>query len=152
MNENEICVRPMRVGEEPFWGELRTALWPHCTAEDNQRDIADFRSGKSGVCVVFLAVSGDFRIGFAEIAERSVVDGADRDPAVYLEGWYVDPAFRRCGIGAKLVSAAADWAREQGYSCFGSDVELDNLASQRAHAALGFAEIGRVVNYLMRLN
>ena len=91
-------------------------------------------------------------VGFAEISERSVVAGAGNGPAAYLEGWYVDPGVRRCGVGAALVAAAADWARQQGYRYFGSDVELANTVSQKAHEALGFAETGRVVTYAMALS
>jgi aminoglycoside 6'-N-acetyltransferase I len=65
----------------------------------------------------------------------------------YLEGWYVDPDVRRQGVGAALVRAAEAWAREHGYREFASDALLENVESQRAHVALGFAEVERVVLY-----
>jgi aminoglycoside 6'-N-acetyltransferase I len=141
----------MREGEEGLWGEMRSRLWPGCGAEENARDVEDFRTGRSPLRIVFLSFAGDDAAGFAEISERSVVDGCGPGPAAYLEGWYVEPQFQRRGIGAALVTAAADWARAEGYSYFGSDAELHNEAGQRAHKALGFVATGRVVRYCMAL-
>jgi len=142
----------MKAGEEAVWGRLRTRLWPDCGPEDNADDMAQLTDPAGALRIVFLAFSGGAAVGFAEISERSVVAGAGNGPAAYLEGWYVDPGFRRCGAGAALVAAAAGWARQEGYRCFGSDVEIANGVSQKAHEALGFAEKGRVVTYAMALS
>ena len=72
-------------------------------------------------------------------------------PVGYLEGWYVADAHRREGHGAALLRAAEDWARSQGCTEMASDTWLDNEVSQRAHAALGFEVVDRVVNYKKRL-
>ena len=69
----------------------------------------------------------------------------------FLEGWYVDPAYRRKRVGAMLVNAAEAWARAQGCREFGSDAELDNDVSHAAHRALGFEEVVRIVSYKKRL-
>lgn len=151
MTDASIRTRSMRDGEEGLWGEMRSQLWPKCGAEENARDVEDFTAGRSALRIVFLAFAGEEAAGFAEISERSVVDGCT-GPAAYLEGWYVEPPFRGQGVGGALVAAAADWARAQGYQYFGSDAELDNVASQRAHEALGFTARGRVVRYCMELN
>ena len=142
----------MRVGEEAIWGAMRLRLWPHCEPADNEEDMAALADPKGALRVVFLAFFDDRPVGFAEISERSVVAGAGNAPAAHLEGWWVEDALQRRGIGGALVRAAADWARREGYAFFGSDVEIDNLVSQKAHAALGFVEQGRVVNYLMTLD
>ena len=142
----------MRVGEEAVWGAMRTRLWPDCGPEDNAKDMAALADPAGALRVVFIAFAEGRAVGFAEISERSVVDGAGTDPAAHLEGWWVDQTVRREGIGGALVRAAADWARQHGYAYLGSDVELDNLTSQAAHEALGFREEGRVVNYLMVLD
>lgn len=150
MTDVIIQTRPMREGEEDLWGGMRSRLWPDCGAEDNARDLEDFTAGRSALRVVFLAFAGEEAAGFAEISERSVVDGCS-GAAAYLEGWYVEPQFRGRGVGGALVAAAADWARARGYQCFGSDAELHNVASQKAHEALGFTATGRVVRYCMEL-
>lgn len=145
-------VRPMQAGEEIFWGAMRARLWPDCSPADNAEDMAALAEPAGALRIVFLALSGADAVGFAEISERSVVDGAGNEPAAHLEGWWVSPDFRRSGIGRALIAAAAEWARNAGYAFFGSDVEIDNAVSQQAHEALGFVEQGRVVNYLMALD
>ncbi len=44
-----------------------------------------------------------------------------------------------------------EWSQEKGYSELGSDTELENLDSQKAHMALGFKEVERIVCYLKAL-
>ena len=51
------------------------------------------------------------------------------------------------GVGAALVRAAEDWARAGGLREFASDSQLDNTTSQKAHEALGFTEVERLVAY-----
>ncbi|MCB9993069.1 MAG: GNAT family N-acetyltransferase [Hyphomicrobiaceae bacterium] len=140
----------MRADETEIWAGLRSELWPDCGPDDNEEDIAAYRAG-GPVRVVFLAFAGQTAIGFAEVSERSVVNSCGNDPAAFLEGWYVAPGYRGQGIGAALVKAAADWARQQGYAFLGSDAELENLASHRAHLQLGFEETGRIFTFRMDL-
>lgn len=148
----EYEIRPMAVGEDALWGDMRTRLWPDCGPADNAEDMAALRDPAGALQIVFLAFAAGDAVGFAEISERSVVDGAGPRPAAHLEGWWVAPQARRSGVGQALIRAAAHWARGNGYAFFGSDVEIDNLVSQKAHEALGFVEQGRVVNYLMALD
>ena len=53
-------------------------------------------------------------IGFLEASIREVAEGCDTRNVGYIEGWYVEPDFRRTGVGRLLVSHAAQWARAQG--------------------------------------
>ena len=79
-------------------------------------------------------------------------EGCDASqPVGYLEGWYVDPAYRRQGVGAQLLAEAEAWARTQGCREMASDTWPENLISQRVHQALGFEETGRSVNYRKHL-
>ncbi len=79
---------------------------------------------------------------------RSHADGCDESrPVGYVEGWFVVESVRRMGIGAALLKAAEDWARQQGCSEMASDAEMENEVSQSAHEALGFEVSGRSVNY-----
>jgi predicted GNAT superfamily acetyltransferase len=55
-------------------------------------------------------------------------------------------------VGAALVRAAEDWAGARGYLELASDAELDNFDSQRAHASLGFVEVGRAVLFVKALS
>lgn len=88
--------------------------------------------------------SGDV-VGFAEVSLRAVAEGCRHTPVGYLEGWYVASGWRGRGIGRRLVEAAEGWALARGCREMASDTELDNTASQAAHARLGYEEVERVV-------
>jgi aminoglycoside 6'-N-acetyltransferase I len=90
-------------------------------------------------------------VGYADVGERSVVDGCDTSPAAFLEAWYVKPGWRKRGIGQGLIDACAAWAREQGYKEMGSDALLENTLSHRLHQKFGFEETDRVVQFRMVL-
>jgi aminoglycoside 6'-N-acetyltransferase I len=63
----------------------------------------------------------------------------------FIEGWFVEPAWQRRGIGRALVAAAETRAREMGYTEIASDAELDNAGGIAAHRALGYDEVERIV-------
>lgn len=102
---------------------------------------------------VLVAHQADGRlIGFVEVGLRSHADGCDPShPVGFIEGWYVIPSYRRKRVGAQLIAAAEQWAREQGCSEMASDTWLDNPDSQCAHEALGFEVVDRCVHYRKRL-
>ena len=79
-------------------------------------------------------------------------EGAYTSPVGYLEGIYVEPAFRRCGVAAELVRACEAWARARGCSEFASDTEAENVRSIHFHLSVGFQEANRVVCFLKRLD
>ncbi|MBI4472434.1 MAG: GNAT family N-acetyltransferase, partial [Acidobacteria bacterium] len=81
-------------------------------------------------------------VGFIEISIRAYAEGCVTDRVAFIEGWYVEPALRRTGIGTALIRAAESWARAQGCSELGSDSEADNFLSAAAHRAVGFTETG----------
>jgi aminoglycoside 6'-N-acetyltransferase I len=101
----------------------------------------------------FVAEASDGTLtGFAEIDLRSHADGCDpARPVGYLEGWYVAAAYRRLGIGRRLLSSAEEWARSQGCVEMASDTWIDNEVSQSCHEALGFEVVDRCVHYRKRL-
>jgi aminoglycoside 6'-N-acetyltransferase I len=87
-------------------------------------------------------------IGFIEVGLRSHAQGCDgRRPVGFIEGWGVDATYRGRGVGKRLMDAAEDWARGQGCTELASDTWQKTPSSQRAHLALGFEEVDRVVNY-----
>ncbi len=151
MSDGAVTIRPAEPADFDAWAAMRTRLWPDCGPEENAADIDGFATGRSALKIVFLAFLDDRPVGFAEISERSGVDGTDYRPAAYLEGWFVAEDVRGRGIGGALVGAAATWAREKGYTYLGSDAEIENRGSHAAHEALGFTEISRVVTYVKRL-
>lgn len=95
-------------------------------------------------CVLLAETDGQV-VGFLEASLRDYAEGCETSPVSYLEGWFVAEPYRRRGVGAALVRAAEDWARSQGCTEMASDAELHNLDSHRAHEALGYEEVERVV-------
>jgi aminoglycoside 6'-N-acetyltransferase I len=90
-------------------------------------------------------------VGYADVGERSIVDGCETSPAAFFEAWYVKPEWRRRGVGQALMNACVAWAREQGYREMGSDALIDNVESHRLHRKFGFEETDRVVQFKRNL-
>jgi aminoglycoside 6'-N-acetyltransferase I len=76
---------------------------------------------------------------------RAYAEGCAPGRVAYLEGWFVDEAARRQGVGAALVEAVEAWGRAQGCTELASDAGIDNRASIAAHGSLGFTEVERIV-------
>ena len=133
------------------WADLRLALWPDA-------DLAGLRAEalawNDAAAVALLAFEATGRaIGLAEASLRhDYVNGTDSSPVGFLEGWYVDPAWRGRGVGRALVAAVEAWTRMRGCTELASDALLDNTRSHAAHAACGFEETGRVVYFRKRLD
>ena len=97
---------------------------------------------------VFVAArEGGNLCGMVEARVRAFANGVDEAPCAFVEGWWVDADMRRTGIGRDLIAHVEDWARSRGFHELGSDAELTNVVSHRAHTALGFEERERVVCY-----
>ena len=130
---------------------LACALWPDEPEEehaDHARAILAGEPESTLPLVLFVAEVDDAVVGFIEVGLRSHADGCDTRQAVgFIEGWYVEPHVQRRGVGRALMSAAEEWARQQGASELGSDTWIDSPLSQQAHAALGFEVVDRVVNF-----
>jgi aminoglycoside 6'-N-acetyltransferase I len=141
-----MLVRVIAHSDAPAWERMRQTLWPSAAGE-HAGEIARFFSGdRRDPLEVLLAIEDSGRaVGFAELSIRQSAEGCYSGRVAYLEGWFVEPAARRRGVGSALVKAAEAWGRDQGCTELASDVELGNTASAAAHSALGFAEIVRKV-------
>jgi aminoglycoside 6'-N-acetyltransferase I len=148
----EVRVRHVTQGDAAAWLRMREALWPDETGSHG-REIEQFFAGELRMpLAVLLAVDArDESIGFAELSIRPYAEDCETDRVAYLEGWYVEPAARRRGVGRALIAAAEDWGRAQGCTEFASDAILDNDVSAAAHAALGFEETVQIRCFKKRL-
>ena len=128
------------------WAAMRQALWPKGNPGQHDADIARLLA-TAGDTINFIGRTDDRRpVGFAEAGLRhDYVNGTQSSPVAFLEGIYVDPAFRRLGVARQLVEAVENWARQQGCSELASDTGIANIPSQKLHDALGFTETQRVV-------
>ncbi len=146
-----LSIRPLTGDDAETWGRMRSALWP--TSVDLDHEIREFLVGNDPhLAVVFVADLGSGPIGFVEISLRSYAEGCTATPVPYIEGWWVDPPHRGRGIGRELVAVVERWAQDQGFREIASDARVGDEHSHRAHRALGFREIERVVCYRKELD
>lgn len=128
-----------------------STLWPDMDDSDTEwvsASVAGRPLSTMPLEFILAVDEGDRHVGFIEIGLRSHADGCDaRRPVGYVEGWYVDAAHRRRGVGRLLMDAAADWARAKGCTELGSDTWADRIESIDAHIALGFEVVDRVVEF-----
>jgi aminoglycoside 6'-N-acetyltransferase I len=138
-----IQIRPAVPADRETLGQLRHALWPESSVEHHIEELGPILAGKPPgimllVCFVAQNASREV-VGFIEVGLRSAADGCDWAHAVgYVEGWYVSASYRRRGVGAQLIAAAEDWARQQGCTEMASDTKFDNTQSLQAHLRLGY--------------
>jgi aminoglycoside 6'-N-acetyltransferase I len=144
--------RLVESGDRADWLRMRQALWPSLV-NDHAREIDEFLIGRGkAIDQVFICEADDRSvIGFIELRLRNWAEGSENTEVPYVEGWYVDSGYRRCGAGALLIAQAEQWAKTLGYSELGSDTEIENNVSITAHLALGFEEVERLVCFLKRL-
>ena len=122
------------------------------SAGEHERDIQNAFFNKAKSTAAFVAIMDGELIGFAEASvRRDYVNGCETSPVAFLEGIYVVPANRRQGVANALIAYVEDWGRNQSCVEFASDTPLENDASQRLHAALGFEETQRVVFFRKRI-
>ena len=140
-------VRRVGPGDDAEWIRMRDVLWPGLTAETHETDMADFRANQTSQVVFVVDRENGLLGGFLETGTRKYADGCETSPVGYIEGWYVDPDLRQAGWGRALVEAAEAWARSCGYAEIASDCLLENEVSFKAHTALGYSEVERLIHF-----
>lgn len=134
------------------WAAMREQLWPG--AEDGYVDElkAFFADIPSPICQAFvLENEAQLLCGFIELSIRSNVTASDSPQIPYIEGWFIAKDYRAQGYGIQLMHRAQQWALESGYSEIGSDANLDNQRSIKAHLGFGFKETERTVSFIKKL-
>ncbi len=149
----DVEIRPVTAADAETWASLRHKLWPRHTVEELSTQVREFFDrGTPLVAAVFLAGHHGEPIGFIELSVRPYVPGAASLPAPFIEGWYVEPRWRRQGVGRMLAKAAEEWARRKGHRQLGSDTLVDNAASIAAHEALGFRTVEAIRCFIKDLD
>lgn len=139
-------VRAYRDADWDEWLRMSCALFPMQSAAELADGMHDFRWRFDAQVFVAERETGALS-GFVEAGTRAFADGCDTWPVGFIEAWYVDPDVRGAGMGRALVAAAEDWARTRGYREMASDAEIDSGTSHGAHRAIGYEEVGRVVQF-----
>ncbi len=143
-------IRQATLTDQSEWLRMRRCLWPEVETpillQEMDRILAD------PVAAVFVLERPDGGLGgFLEASARKYADGCETSPVGYIEGWYVDEDLRGLGLGKSLVAAAENWARSQGMQEMASDTWLDNDGSIKAHLAMGYEEVERLIHFAKTL-
>jgi aminoglycoside 6'-N-acetyltransferase I len=146
-----LKVRIVEAGDMDEWLRMRLALWPGNNQESLLKEMQVMLSNPQEFITFVVERPASGLGAFLEASLRRYADGCDSSPVGYIEGWYVDPDLRRQGIGRQLVQAAEDWAVSHSCLEMGSDCELDNSLSWKAHLALGYQEAERLIHFCKRL-
>ena len=129
---------------------LTLALWPDCAYEERWNDMADLLA--SSEAAVFLLMDGENAAGFAQCQLRhDYVEGTGSSPVGYLEGIFVEDAYRSRGCARRLLAACEAWAKGKGCSEFASDCELGNTESLAFHLNMGFEEANRIICFTKKI-
>ncbi len=147
MNDQQITVRPFLEEDLSEWFRLRQVLWDVTDSDDHQIEMMDILDHTDSQFVAVADAGGGRLAGFLEASIRPFVDDCSSENVGYLEGWFVDPGFRRRGVGTRLVKLAERWAKERGCTEMASDAEIDNETSIAAHSQLGYEETSRLVHF-----
>lgn len=135
-------IRPATAADAPaiaaFWDPLiRDTLVTFNPVEKTEAEIATLIATREGFLV---ADEGDI-LGFATYAQfRGGLGYAFAQEHTII----LAPAGQGRGLGRALMAALADRARAHGHHILIAGVSGSNPAGVAFHAALGFAEVGRV--------
>lgn len=147
MASDQIAIRIVTESDLNEWLRLRKLLWDENADEDHRNEMFEI-IGHGDTQLVAVADAGQGRlVGFLEASIRPFAEDCLTDFVGYLEGWYVEPEFRRTGIGRRLVAFAEQWAKTKGCSEMGSDAEIGNETSISAHLGLGYQITSRLVHF-----
>lgn len=147
MTAPQFLVRPLQEKDLGEWLRLRKLLWDAISDDDHRTEMVDIVEHPETQFVA-VADTGNGRLGgFLEASIRPFVEDCHTDHVGYLEGWFVEPKYRRQGLGAGLVGQAELWARSRDCTEMASDCEVGNATSAAAHAKLGYAETARLVHF-----
>ena len=146
-----VEIRKIRSEEHNAWLALRQLLWPDHPMDELKREQRQLLAESNRNSVRVAAPPSGELVGFVEVSLRDWAEGCASQPVGYIEGWYVQPAHRRAGVGRQLIQAAENWALSQGCTEMGSDAELWNEVSQLTHHALGYSEATRLVCFSKKL-
>lgn len=152
MTEQNFRVRPLHDDDINEWFRLRKLLWDELTDDEHKDEMTDIYEHTDSQLVLVAEIDTGKLIGFLEASIRPFVEDCETDNVGYLEGWFVEPLYRKRGIGARLVEAAENWAREKDCEEMASDAEVGNDLSLTAHQKLGYQETSRLVHLRKELD
>ena len=145
-----LNIRLATADDKPEWLRMRLLLWPEVESSDLLQEMERILADPLTPVFVLQRPGGGLG-GFLEASTRKYAEGCVTAPVGYIEGWFIDEDLRGQGLGHQLVRAAEDWARSQGLKEMGSDTWLENEVSIRAHLAMGYEEVERLIHFAKTL-
>lgn len=143
-------IRKATVNDALRVANLAIQMWEDNTVEGLAEDLAEIIDSPESA--VFLLYDGEIAIGFAQCQLRhDYVEGTDSSPVGYLEGIFVEEAYRNKGYAKELLKQCEAWAKDMGCTEFASDCELTNTGSLAFHLKMGFEEANRVICFTKKL-
>ena len=144
MQADEIKIEALCTDQLSSLLPMMLKLWPDSLLEEERDHIQTILSSSDQS--FFMAKVGESFAGFIQVALRhDYVEGTRTSPVAYIEGLYVEPAFRKRQVAHLLVKRAERWGEALGCREMASDCDLDNEDSISFHLAVGFQEVNRVV-------
>jgi len=135
----------MHAADRPAWVAMRHALWPEESVQAHGLETGVIIKGSDAWG--FAAEEAGKLVGFAEVSIRKAANGCESQPIPFLEGIWVEPEWRRRGIGKLLIIYIEAFLKAQGFRELGSDSLIENQGSHDAHRAWGFSETERVIYF-----
>jgi GNAT superfamily N-acetyltransferase len=138
-----VTIRPIGVEEREALFEVMVRFWeelmPHAPVVQDPSIRPRYfehecRLGQPGH-YAWWAVAGDERVGFAHLELDEDWSGR---PWAYVKGFYVEPRWRRQGIGRAFVREIAIWLNEQGVYRVDLHARSDTPAALAFWRAVGF--------------
>ncbi len=143
-------IRKATVSDSSCVAKLAIQMWEDNMLEGLTEDLAEIIANPESA--VFLLYDGGKAIGFAQCQLRhDYVEGTDSSPVGYLEGIFVEEAYRNKGYAKELLKQCEAWAKSMGCTEFASDCELTNTGSLAFHLKMGFEEANRVICFTKKL-
>lgn len=148
MNEPKLAIRPLTEHDAEAFHAMRlqaTQNYPagivptyeEEAAFTHEQNVARVRGGETQV--VFGAFDGDKLAGITGLKRNERQKEAHK---AFMWGVFVDPAYRRTGIGRQLIVRAIDEARERGVMQVHLVVSSQNPRAQALYRSLGFVRYG----------
>ena len=144
-----VCVERLRADQWELQKRMRCSALEKCPAafsttlesalqktDDEWRQlIAERASAENSLS--FFAYYSDEPAGMA----ACILDPEDKNAAELVSVW-VEPAFRRYGVGAALMDFPLPWLRERKISILRAGVTSTNESAKRFYVACGFRDTG----------
>ena len=137
-------VRKAAKNDSRILAEMAVQMWDSHTVAELETEFRESLNDER--TSFFIKYTDDKPMGFAQCGLRyDYVEGTESSPVGYLEGIFVEEAYRKRGYAKELLRACELWAKERNCREFASDCELDNLVSLKFHIAMGFEEANRII-------